>query len=104
MNAALHVVRYLRGTAHMGLIYHRAKDFNDIQPILIAQSDADWATEEDSKSISGFTAQLVNNSELNNGIFHGNTISFGSSKQNCVTLSTAESEYVAAGSATTHVV
>jgi hypothetical protein len=104
MNAALHVVRYLRGTAHMGLIYRRSIDYTDIKPILIAQTDADWATEEDSKSISGFLAQLVNKSEINNGIYHGNVISFGSTKQDCVTLSTAESEYVAAGKASTHVV
>ena len=52
---------------------------------LYAYSDASWASDRDSrKSVSGFVI-----------LFKGIPISWRSSKQKCITLSTMESEYIA---------
>ena len=56
---------------------------------LIGFSDADWGGDaEDSKSTSGYCFEIG-----------GTIISWKSSKQTCVSLSTAEAEYVALSSA-----
>ena len=70
-------MRYLRGTTHYG----ERSDSKE----LIGYSDADWGGDKnDCKSTSGFIFQIG-----------GTAITWQSKKQTCVTLSTAEAEYVA---------
>ena len=74
------VLRYVKGTMNMGLIYRKSSDFN-----LHGFSDADWAGDEMTrKSMSGFIFKLGDS-----------TISWGSKKQSVVALSTTEAEYIA---------
>lgn len=82
MVAAKAVVRYLKGTRGMGLVYG--------QPAKLAGwVDADFAGDTESrKSTTGFLFTL-----------HGGTISWRSRLQSIVTTSTAEAEYVAASDA-----
>ncbi|XP_073270460.1 uncharacterized protein [Primulina huaijiensis] len=79
-------LRYIAGTIDLGLWYTHETNSN-----LVGFSDADWAGDlDDRKSTSGGCFYLGNN-----------LISWHSRKQNCVSLLTAESEYVAAGSGCT---
>ena len=71
-------MRYLKGTSNFGLQY------NFDSPDCVGYSDADWAGDVgDRKSTSGYVFLLG-----------GAAISWKSSKQSCVALSTAEAEYV----------
>ncbi|CAA0838858.1 cysteine-rich RLK (RECEPTOR-like protein kinase) 8 [Striga hermonthica] len=81
--AALHVLKYLRGTSHMGLFYSSTSSFN-----LRAYGDADWAACKDSRrSVTGYC------------VFLGTSlISWKSKKQCTVYKSTAEAEYRALSS------
>lgn len=82
--AGKRILRYLKGTKHEGLIFTKIKK-NEV-PRLQCFSDADWASDKvDRKSVSGCTILLG-----------GNLISWFSKKQNCIAISTAEAEYVAA--------
>ena len=75
------ILRYIKGTSHLGLWYPSGMNFN-----LQAFSDADHAgCKLDRKSTSGSCHFLG-----------GRLISWSSKKQNCVALSTAEAEYIAA--------
>ena len=82
--AVKRIFRYLIGTADLGLWYpYDSSSFE-----LVGFSDADFAgCKVDRKSTSG-TCQFVGNS----------LVSWSSKKQNSIALSTAESEYIAAGS------
>ncbi|KAK8936156.1 hypothetical protein KSP39_PZI014125 [Platanthera zijinensis] len=81
--AVKRILRYLKGTPNLGLWYPRNRDFQ-----LTGYSDADFAgCREDRKSTTG-TCQFLG----------GRLISWSSKKQTSVAISTAESEYVAAGS------
>ena len=81
--AVKRILRYLNGTKNVGLWYSRDSTLN-----LIAYSDSDYAgCKLDRKSTSGACQFLGSN-----------LISWFSKKQNFVALSTAEAEYVAAGS------
>ena len=83
--AVKRIIRYINGTPEYGLWY--SKDSNDC---LASYSDADWARSvNDQKSTLGRCFYLGNN-----------LVSWMSKKQNSVSLSTAEAEYVAAGSCT----
>jgi hypothetical protein len=83
MMAVKRILRYLRQTPNLGLWYPKGAHF-----ILIGYSDSDYAgCKIDRKSISG-TCQLLERS----------LVSWSSKKQNSVALSTAEAEYVSAGS------
>ena len=83
LNAVKRILRYLNGTQTLGLWYSK-----DSQIDLLGYSDADFAgCKLDRKSTSG-TCQFL-------GV---NLISWFSKKQNSVALSTAEAEYIAAGS------
>ena len=67
----------------MGMFYTKDTNTN-----IVGFSDADWAGDaDDRKSTSGGYFMLGNN-----------VVSWSSKKQNCVSLSTAESKYVAAAS------
>ncbi|XP_057426163.1 uncharacterized mitochondrial protein AtMg00810-like [Lotus japonicus] len=80
------IIKYISGTIDYGIFYAHNTD-----PKLIGYCDADWAgNADDRKSTSGGCFFLGNN-----------LISWFSKKQNCVSLSTAEAEYIAAGSGCT---
>jgi hypothetical protein len=81
--AVKRIFRYLKGTPNLGLWYPRDTGFN-----LTAYSDADHAgCKLDRKSTSG-TLQFLGDK----------IVSWSSKKQNCVSLSTDEAEYVAVAS------
>ena len=78
-NAVKRVLRYLKGTKRMALQYLRVPN-----PKIIGYSDADWASDADRKSISGYA------------FFIGTClVTWRSRKQSTVALSTAESETIA---------
>ena len=83
LSAVKRIFKYLAGTIEIGLWYPKFTTFD-----LVGYSDADFAgCKVDRKSTSG-TCHFLGNS----------LISWHSKKQNSVALSTAEVEYVAAGS------
>jgi len=81
--AVKRILRYLVLTPTLGLWYPKGSTF-----VLHGYSDSDWAGDKvDRKSTSGachFLGQSL--------------VSWSSKKQNCVSLSTAEAEYIAAAS------
>lgn len=83
-NGVKHIFRYLKGTIDKGLLYaksrHFEKDFT-----LSAYSDADNGKGYDRKSISGSVI-----------VISGGAVKWTAEKQKLITVSTAESEYVAA--------
>lgn len=82
LNAAKHVLRYLKGTMNKCLKFTRSQD----ELKLIGYSDSDWAGSNDRKSTSGYAFTLNSDGPL---------ISYKSKKQNVVALSSCEAEYVA---------
>ena len=83
LSAVKRILRYLKGTPYLGLWYPKESSFD-----LIGYTDADYAgCKIDRKSTSG-TCQLLGN----------RLVSWFSKKQNSVSTSTAEAEYIAAGS------
>ncbi|XP_073022677.1 secreted RxLR effector protein 161-like [Primulina eburnea] len=81
LKAVKRILRYIAGTLEFGLWYTHDTNTN-----LVGFSDSDWAGDlDDRKSTSGGCFYLGNN-----------LVSWASKKQNCVSLSTAESEYMAA--------
>ncbi|XP_075479001.1 secreted RxLR effector protein 161-like [Primulina tabacum] len=83
LKAVKRILRYISGTVDLGLWYTKETNTN-----LVGFSDAEWARNlDDRKSTTGGCFYLGNN-----------LVSWYSRKQNCVSLSTAESEYVAAAS------
>ena len=81
LNAAKHVLRYLKGTKHYSLKFSKSE--SNLK--LTGFCDSDWAGSHDRKSISGY-AFLLNEK--------GPLISYKSKKQNIVALSSCEAEYV----------
>ncbi|XP_019168608.1 PREDICTED: uncharacterized protein LOC109164530, partial [Ipomoea nil] len=83
LTATEKIIRYLKGTINVGLWYPKGTDFT-----LTGFSDADFAgCKIDRKSTSG-TCQFLG----------GRLVSWFSKKQNSIATSTAEAEYIAAGS------
>ena len=84
--AAKHVLRYLRGTADIGLTYTGGeKTDRDINITIEMWTDADWGGDlTDRKSTTGYVVKVA-----------GNTVSWATKKQHTVALSTAEAEYMA---------
>ena len=81
--AVKRIFRYLKGTIELGIWYGHSGNLN-----LVGYTDADFAgSRVDRKSTSG-TCQFLG----------GSLVSWSSRKQHSVALSTAEAEYVAAGS------
>ena len=86
LTAVKQIIRYINGTPDYGLWY--SKDSN---ACLVKYSDADWAGSVDDRK-----------STLEGCFYLGNNlVSWMSKKQNFVTLSIAEAEYIAAGSCCT---
>ncbi|KXJ71441.1 hypothetical protein RP20_CCG020560 [Aedes albopictus] len=80
-NELKRVVRYLKGTINYRLRLSRKGEVGAIT----GYSDADWAeNRDDRKSHSGFVFQV-----------NGGTVSWACRKQSCVSLSTAEAEFIA---------
>ena len=75
--------QYLKGMRTLGLTYRGSEDLNNEE--LNIYCDADWASDVDRKSISGYMITLV-----------GGAVVWSSKKQSMVILSTAEAKYVAA--------
>ena len=81
---ALGVVRYLRGTQDLGLVYSRSG-----QGVVVGFCDADFAGDRDQRrSTTGYVFLAA-----------GGAISWSSQRQKTVALSTAEAEYQAASAA-----
>lgn len=78
---AKRILRYIRGTTDLKMIYHRNQD----TPVLIGYTDADWGGDQDDrKSTFGYVFKV-----------YGNIVSWTSRKQSTVNLSSTEAEYVA---------
>ena len=89
LNQVKRILKYVNGTSNYGIMYCHCSD-----SMLVGYCDADWAgSADDRKSTSGGCFYLGNN-----------LISWFSKKQNCVSLSTAEAEYIAAGSSCSQLV
>ena len=83
LNAVKKIIRYVGGTCNYGLFYSKESNFS-----LASFSDSDWAGNiDDRKSTTG-------------GCFYvgANLVAWMSKKQNSVSLSTVEAEYIATGS------
>ena len=86
MTALKRIIKYVKTTAEFGVWYNK-----DTSNVLAGYSDADWARNAyDRKSTSGGCFYVGNN-----------IVSWMSKKQNSISLSTAEAEYIAAGSCCT---
>jgi len=91
MNAAKHLLRYVKKTAHIGL---RLGPFatKDLCPILY--SDADWAGDLDTrKSTGGYVCVLTEGDTQGEPIL--SAVSWSSKRQQTIALSTTEAEYMA---------
>ena len=78
MNAALLIVRYLKGTVGVGVLFQRGTNLE-----VEAYTDVDWAgNPNDRKSTAGYFA-----------LVGGNLVTWKSKKQKVVTLSSAEAEF-----------
>lgn len=83
LTAVKRILRYLKGTIKLGLLYSKQESKD-----CIGYSDADWAGDvNDRKSTSGYLFKLS-----------GAAVSWRSKKQTSVALSTAEAEYIALAS------
>jgi hypothetical protein len=87
--AAKRILRYLKGTKDLGITYKskRSKDSNE--NIVIGYSDASFANNDDRSSVSGYTF-----------LASEGAITWGSKKQNVISLSTTEAEYICLSDAT----
>lgn len=75
------VFRYVNGTRDYGLTF---KQNRDVEDGLVVYCDAAFAVERNSRSSTGFAI-----------FYNGNLVEWGSKKQDLVTLSSTEAEYVA---------
>lgn len=83
LQAAKRILRYLKGTTELGILYRRGT-----KEELFAFTDSDYAGDvDDRKSTSGYVFKLGTGA-----------ISWSSKKQPVVTLSTTEAEFIAASS------
>lgn len=90
LTAAKRVLRYLKGTREYALVYGGPGNWDCT---IESYTDADWASNADRKSVSGFVFLLG-----------GGAISWSAKKQALVALSSTESEYIAATHATRHLI
>ncbi|SOV03497.1 uncharacterized protein UDID_18686 [Ustilago sp. UG-2017a] len=88
--AAQRVLRYLKGTKEVGLVYRANKS----QEPLVAHNDANWASD----------TTIQRKSTLGSVVFaYGNPVTWKSVTQKCVSLSAVEVEFIAATEATREV-
>ena len=86
--AVQRVLRYLRGTNHLGITYIGTTPRSN-EPELTGYCDSDWAADRDDRiSVTGYAFLLC-----------GGAISWQSKKQKTPALSTVEAEYMAAAAA-----
>eukprot|EP00961_Rhodomonas_salina_P271164 3663968-Rhodomonas_salina.1 len=84
--AAERVLQFLRGTYEDGLVYSDPGPSQGQRNVLSGWVDSDYASDPDSrKSVTGYVLSM-----------YSAPISWKAKRQDCVTLSSAESEYVAA--------
>ncbi|KAK6157457.1 hypothetical protein DH2020_011705 [Rehmannia glutinosa] len=88
-SACKHLLRYLKGTVHLGLAFYPAK-----RMVLEAYSDADWASDSDDRKSTGGHCVFLG----------GNLLTWSSRKQGVVSRSSAESEYRSLADTTTDLV
>jgi len=81
--AVKRIFRYLKGTRTHVLTYGGSDDL--LSPKINIYCDADWASNADRKSVSGYVITMA-----------GGAVSWSSKKQATIALSTAEAEYIAA--------
>jgi hypothetical protein len=86
MIALKRIFRYLVDTPRYGIWYPKGSSF-----ILNGYTDADWAGDKDDRKSTSGACQFLGRS----------LVCWSSKKQNCISLSTAEAEYVAAASGCT---
>jgi len=86
MMALKRIFRYLVDTPRYGIWYPKGSSF-----ILNGYTDADWAGDKDDRKSTSGACQFLGRS----------LVCWSSKKQNCISLSTAEAEYVAAASGCT---
>jgi hypothetical protein len=80
LTAALHVVRYLKGTCDLCLVYKRQPNTD-----VVGYSDADWGSDPiDRISFTGYAF-----------VVHGGLVTWSSHKQSTIANSTMQSEYMA---------
>ena len=90
MAAAKRVLRYVKGTTSLGVLYRKGAQ-NSVNELKV-YTDSDYAGDtEDRRSTSGFVF-----------ILSGGAVAWSSKKQPVVTLSTTEAEYVAAAACACH--
>ncbi|XP_052623815.1 uncharacterized mitochondrial protein AtMg00810-like [Lactuca sativa] len=82
------IFRYLKGTKSLGIWYPTNESF-----LLQAYSDSNYGGLQLDRKITSGRCQFIG----------GRLISWSSKKQNCIALSTAEAEYIAAASYTSQV-
>src|SRR3989337_2524020 len=83
LKAVKRIVRYLIHTPNFGIWYPKRASFD-----LVGYSDSDYAGDKVDRKSTSVTCQFLGRS----------LVSWSSKKQNLVSLSTAEAEYIAAGS------
>lgn len=90
MKAVDRIFRYLAGTKKVGLVFgSRNMNGGNVDSVdIAAYSDADWGSNEDRKSLSGWVVKL-----------NGDTISWSCKKQSVVAQSTCEAELYAEAAA-----
>ena len=83
LNAVKRIIKYVAGTCDYGLFYSKESNL-----FLAGFSDSDWAGNTDDRK------------STTSGCFYvsANLVAWMSKEQNSVSLSTAEAEYIAAGS------
>ena len=92
LNALKRVFRYLSGTRTMGLLYSASSD-DPNHAKLQSYSDSDWAEDKERRSVSGLVFKYA-----------GAPISWSSKRQQTVSLSSTEAEYIASNEAGREVV
>ena len=80
--AVKHILRYLKGTIHFGLVYTRGR-YEEEE--LVGYTDSDLASDPDDRKSTGGMAFYIN----------GSLISWGSQKQKIMALSSCEAEFMA---------
>jgi hypothetical protein len=82
-NAAKHLVRYLKGTKSLGIMYGNV---DNPYPLFHSFVDSDWAMGEKRRSITGYIIMMG-----------GGPVCWASKQQAIVALSSSEAEYISLG-------